>query len=180
MKNVSKALLVLGVIMMVGCGVLKKPQVQPSTQTMYSYKDSTVIRDSLRYVDLPIERIVDRVAVYDTLELETSLAKTRAWVDTSKHALVGEMQNKEKAKIKVEYRDRIIYRDSVHTKEVPTPYEVTIEKTKYPPLFWVLLVFAIMVIGKNAPKLIKAANWVAKFDWKKLMFWKKNKKNPEI
>ena len=174
MKNVSKALLVLGVIMMVGCGVLKKPQVQPSTQTMYTYKDSTIIRDSLRYVDLPIERIVDRVAVYDTLELETSLAKTRAWVDTSKHALVGEMQNKEKAKIKVEYRD------SVHTKEVPVPYEVTVEKTKYPPLFWVLLVFAIMVIGKNAPKLIKAANWVAKFDWKKLMFWKKNKKNPEI
>ena len=166
--------------MMVGCGILKKPAVQPSNQTVYTYKDSTVIRDSLRYVDLPIERIVDRVAVYDTLDLETSLARARAWVDTSKHSLVGEMQNKDKAKIKVEYRDRIIYRDSVHTKEVPVPYEVIVEKTKYPALFWVLLVFSIMVIGKNVPKLIKAANLVAKFDWKKLMFWKKNKKNPEI
>ena len=178
MKNVSKALLAFGVIMMVGCGVLKKPQVQPSTQTVYTYKDSTVIRDSLRYVDLPVERIVDRVAVYDTLELETSLAKAVVWVDTSKHALSGDIRNKEKAKIKVEYRDRIIYRDSVHTKEVPVPYEVTVEKTKYPALFWVLLVFAVMVIGKNAPKLINAAKWLTKFDWKKLMFWKK--KNPEI
>ena len=90
------------------------------------------------------------------------------------------MKNKNKANIKVEYRERIIYRDSIYTKEVPVPYEVTVEKTKYPALFWVLLVFAIMVIGKNAPKLIKAASWVAKFDWKKLMFWKKNKKIPEI
>jgi hypothetical protein len=37
-----------------------------------------------------------------------------------------------------------------------------------------------MVLGKNVPKLISAANWLAKFDWKKLKFWKKNKKNPEI
>ena len=182
MKSIlQKTLLFIGVIgMMVGCGILKKPAVQPSTQVVYTYKDSTVVKDSMRLVDLPVERIVDRVAIYDTLELETSLAKTRAWVDTTKHALVGEMKNKQKANIKVEYREKIIYRDSIYTKEVPVPYEVTVEKTKYPALFWVLLVFAIMVLGKNVPKLISAANWLAKFDWKKLKFWKKNKKNPEI
>ena len=180
-STLQKTLLFIGVIgMMVGCSILKKPAVQPSTQVVYTYKDSTVVKDSMRLVDLPVERIVDRVAIYDTLELETSLAKTRAWVDTTKHALVGEMKNKQKANIKVEYRERIIYRDSIYTKEVPVPYEVTVEKTKYPALFWVLLVFAIIVIGKNAPKLIKAANWIMKLDWKKLLFWKKSKKNPEI
>ena len=173
MKNVSKALLAFGVIMMVGCGVLKKPQVQPSTQTAYTYKDSTVIRDSLRVVDLPVERIVDVVPAYDTLKLETSLAKASVWVDGLNHLLAGKIENKAKAKIRVEYRDRIIYRDSLETKEVPVPYEVTVEKTKYPALFWVLLVFAVMVIGKNAPKLLKAVKWFKTFDWKKLMFWKK-------
>ena len=179
MKNVSKALLAFGVIMMVGCGVLKKPQVQPSTQTMYTYKDSTVIRDSIRTVDLPVERIVDKVAVYDTLELETSLAKALAWVDGERHLLVGNIENKKNANIKVEYRERLIYRDSIYTKEVPVPYKVEVEKVKYPFLFWALLAFAVIVLGKNAPKLLKIFTWFKTFDWKKLMFWKKNKKNPE-
>ena len=174
----SKIILLLSVMgMMVGCGILCKPSnPQPSTNVHVNIKDSTVIKDSLRLVDLPVERIVDRVAIYDTLELETSLAKSRAWVDTTKHTLVGSIENKKNANIKVEYRERFIYRDSIYTKEVPVPYEVTKEVTKYPTLFWVLLVFAIMVIGSKFPKLIKYANILAKFDWKKLLFWKKKTK----
>lgn len=160
-----------------GCGVSKKA-VTPETRVQYTYKDSTRIVDSLRYVDLPVERVVDMVAVYDTLELETSAAKARAYVDTNTHTLRGSIENKEKMKAKVEYKEHIIYRDSIYTKEVPVPYEVTVEKVKYPALFWVLLVFAIMVIGAKFPKLLKTLNFLTKFDWKKLMFWKKiGKKN---
>ena len=181
MKNIiGKILTVLTVGMVVACGILHKPTPQPSTNVQVVVKDSTVIRDSLRVVDLPVERIVDMVAVYDTLELETSLAKSRAWVDTNRHMLVGDIENKNQAKIKVEYRDRIIYRDSIYTKEVPVPYEVVKEVTKYPTLFWILLAFAITVIGIKAPKLVKSINTILKFDWKKLLFWKKNKKNPEV
>lgn len=177
MKNIiGKILTVLTVGMVVACGILHKPTPQPSTNVQVVVKDSTVIRDSLRVVDLPVERIVDMVAVYDTLELETSLAKSRAWVDTNRHVLVGDIENKNQAKIKVEYRDRIIYRDSIYTKEVPVPYEVVVEKTKYPVLFWILLALAVAYLGVKAPKLIKAANWLTKFDWKKLMFWKKKNK----
>lgn len=158
--------------MMAGCGASRRtPQVD--TRVEYTYKDSTAIKDSLRIIDLPVERIVDRVAVYDTLVLETSLAKSTAWVDTAKHVLVGNIENKRKANVKIEYRERFIYRDSIYTKEVPVPYEVTKEVTKYPTLFWILLAFAVAVIGKNVPKLIKMANGIIKFDWKKLMFWKK-------
>lgn len=161
---------------MVGCGLFTKPsQPQPSTQVQVTYKDSTIVKDSIRIVDLPVERIVDMVAVYDTLELETSLAKSRAWVDTSRHALVGGIENKKQAKIKVEYRERLIYRDSIYIKEVPVPYEVEVEKVKYPTLFWILLVFAVTVIGVKTPKIVKFANALLKFDWKKIMFWKKKK-----
>ena len=66
----------------------------------------------------------------------------------------------------------------IFSKEVPVPYEVTVEKVKYPAFFWALLVFAIMVIGAKFPKLLKTLNFLKKFDWKKLMFWKKiGKKN---
>lgn len=160
-----------------GCGVSKNTTT-PETHVQYTYKDSTVVKDSLRYVDLPVERIVDMVAVYDTLELETSLAKAMAYVDTNTHTLRGNIENKGRAKVNVEYRERIIYRDSIYTKEVPVPYEVTVEKVKYPPIFWALLVFAIMAIGSKFPKFIKAINFVTKFDWEKLKFWKKiGKKN---
>lgn len=165
---------ILTAIMIVGgCSIIKKTPVQTETRVEYTYKDSTVIKEILKEVELPVERVVDAVAVYDTLELETSLAKARAYVDTTTHTLKGDIENKKSAKIKIEYRDRIIYRDSIYTKETPVPYEVVKEKTVYPTLFWILLVFAIMVIGKNAPKLVKAINWIGKLDWKKLMFWKK-------
>lgn len=177
-KFFYKIVLLLSVAGMIGgCGIFRKqPSTQPSTNVQVLLKDSTVIKDSIRLVDLPVERIVDMVAVYDTLELETSLAKSRAWVDTSKHKLVGDIENKKQANVRVEYRERLIYRDSVYTKEVPVPYEVVKEVTKYPTLFWVLLVFAIIVIGSKFPKLIKYANMLTKFDWKKLLFWKKKTK----
>ena len=160
-----------------GCGIFNKPPQQNSeTKVTYVYKDCTVVKEIVKEVDLPVERIVDAVAVYDTLELETSLALARAYVDTNSHTLRGSIENKKKANLKIEYRDRFIYRDSIYTKEVPVPYEVEKEVVKYPALFWVLLVFAITVIGMKAPKLIKAANRLTKFDWKKLLFWKKKSK----
>ena len=173
----STLVLVALLLLVGGCGVFKKvPQPNNETKVTYVYKDSTVVKEVVKEVDLPVERIVDAVAVYDTLELETSLAKARAYVDTTSHTLKGSIENKKTANLKIEYRDRFIYRDSIYTKEVPVPYEVEKEVVKYPVLFWVLLVFAITVLGMKFPKLIKAANWLTKFDWKKLLFWKKKTK----
>ena len=61
--------IIAALVMMAGCGASRRtPQVD--TRVEYTYKDSTAIKDSLRIIDLPVERIVDRVAVYDTLVLE--------------------------------------------------------------------------------------------------------------
>ena len=55
MKNIiGKILTVLTVGMVVACGILHKPTPQPSTNVQVVVKDSTVIRDSLRVVDLMV------------------------------------------------------------------------------------------------------------------------------
>ena len=143
---------------MAGCGMLKKTP-KPTNTTVYTYKDSVIINDSIRVVDLPVEKIIDLVPVYDTLEMETSLAKSRAWVDTSKHLLRGSIMNKPQAKLKTENKEKIVYRDSISTKEVPVPYEVVKIETKYPTLFWVLLAIVGLIGGIY---IVKLARWLMK------------------
>jgi hypothetical protein len=161
------------------CGI-RKPQTQPTEKVIYTYKDSLVIKDSIKTVILPVERVKDIVPIYDTLFMETSLSEAKTWLDTTNHMLRGELKNKPVAKIPVPVTEHTVSRDSLVYKEVPVEVEVPVEKTKYPTLFWVLLAFAIMVIGKNVPKLVSVVKWLFKFNWKKLLFWKKNKKNPGI
>lgn len=173
----KKVIVILATLFsIIGCGILNKPKPQPETTMHYTYKDSTVIKDSIRVVDLPVERIVDKVAVYDTLELETSFAKSRAWVDTTNHLLAGNIENKPQANVRVEYKERLIYRDSIYIKEVPVPYEVEKVVTEYPTSYWLLLLFAIMVLATKVPKLLKWIKTLKTFDWTKLLFWKNWKK----
>lgn len=117
-------------ILFVGCASQKSVVVQSKEEVKTILRDSVVIRDSI--VITPIERIVDIVPQYDTLHLQTSLAKSKAWVDTTTHSLRGEITNKEqtqnKNRIEVKYVNRV---DSVFIKE-PIPYEV-IKEIKYVP-----------------------------------------------
>lgn len=103
-----------------GCAAQKSVVVQSKEEVKTILRDSVVIRDSI--VITPIERIVDIVPQYDTLHLQTSLAKSKAWVDTTTHSLRGEITNKEqtqnKNRIEVKYVNRV---DSVFI-EKPIPY----------------------------------------------------------
>ena len=114
----------------ISCSILRP--VVPKEEIHIVYKDSTVINtiDSIRFI--PKEVIKDVVADYDTLKLETSLAKATAFVDTTNHILKGSIENKKEIeqKIKYVYKDRII-RDTTYIKE-PAPYEVE-KKVKYIP-----------------------------------------------
>ena len=108
----------------------------PSTHTEINYIDSTVVnvRDSI--VLIPIERIVDVTAQYDTLYLSTTIAESKAYVDTTLHLLKGEIHNKDTYQFKerVEYVDRVIEKtDSVYVEK-----PIIQEKVKYKtiPLFW--------------------------------------------
>ena len=133
------------IVMLLGCGTVKH-QPTTTTQTTTIIKDSIRWKDSTVLVPIPVERYVDVVRQYDTLRLETSMAKSEAFVDTLTHTLKGNLEHKPEAlKTVIKYKDRIVveYRDSIVTKEVPV--EVEVIKPKTPRWAWRLLVFDVLV-----------------------------------
>ena len=132
--------------MMLGCRVIKEIPVE--TKIVYEYRDSTIIKDSIRPIDLPVERIIDIKPIYDTLELETSLAASKTWLDTTFHMLRGEIHNKPQASLPTPYEEHIVYRDSTVTKEVPVEVEkiVTVHP-KYEPWLWIYVIVSILAVG---------------------------------
>lgn len=115
-------------------------------------RDSVIVsyRDSIRVI--PIERIVDIVAEYDTLYLETSLAEAKAYVDSNNHCLKGEIQNKKE--IEYRYIKETVYetKDSIIFQTKPYPVE---KPVKYVPLWAKIL----SIIGGIS--LAVAAGYVA-------------------
>lgn len=125
MSNILKKyflLILVGMYMlfggvMNGCSPLRKTIIEYKTE--YVKKDSVNIRDSV--IVVPVERYVDVVPEYDTLYLQTSLAQSKSWVDTTLHMLKGSIENKNKMVEHIKYVDKWHTKDSLVyvTKEVP-------------------------------------------------------------
>ena len=79
-----------------GCSTTRYVPVKETEKEVTNYKDSVRIRDSI--IVIPVERIVDVVPAYDTLKLETTQARAKAYVDTTLHLLRGSIENKDNEK----------------------------------------------------------------------------------
>lgn len=139
MKKIYSILILL---FFVGCATTKPNIITPKEEIKITLRDSVVIKDSV--VIIPIERIVDIVPQYDTLHLQTSLAKSKAWVDTTTHSLRGEIinkqQNQQKEHIEIRYIEKI---DTIKIVE-PIPYP---EPEPYvPKIYKYSMGFSIIVI----------------------------------
>lgn len=144
MKKLVYILTILAVLM--GCGTTHHTPSE-NTNTHYEIRDSVRYIDSLVPVPIPVERIVDIVPVYDTLKLETSVAKAQAYVDTTTHTLRGSIQNKKDSiKTIIKYKEHIVveYRDSVSIKTVPV--EVKVEKKVVPSWCWWMLGINVLIL----------------------------------
>lgn len=140
-------------LLFMGCAATKPAVVQSKEEVKAILRDSVVIRDSI--VITPIERIVDIVPQYDTLHLQTSLAKSKAWVDTTTHSLRGEITNKEqtqnKNRIEVKYVNRV---DSVfNEKPIPYPNPVPYVPKVYKWSLWFSIIVLLVVFGTIIWKL---------------------------
>lgn len=130
------------------CGTTK--YIYLPGETKIEYRDSTVYRDSIEY--RPVEVIKEIVPELDTLKLETSLARSEAYLDTTHRVLRGKIENKQGISTQIHYKDRIVYRDSIVTK--PVPVEVQVEKKVkvipwYNPILWFLsILFVISIVIK--------------------------------
>lgn len=117
----------------VGCSTTRYVPVKETEKEVTNYKDSIRIKDSI--VVIPVERIVDIVPTYDTLNLETTQAKAKAYVDTTLHLLRGSIENKDKAKTEVREVVKFVERTDTVYVEKPVPYEVE-KRVRYVPAFF--------------------------------------------
>lgn len=111
-------------------------------------RDSVYLRDTLIKVELEKARLSDFVDVGDTLVLTTDLARSTAFVDSTSGKLKGTLENiKKYAEKPVQVKEKIVYRDSVVTKEVPV--EVQVEKIvkRTPWIMKVLSGIGIIALG---------------------------------
>ena len=155
MKNIFKILILS---LLVSCSIIKPVPVQ--TQIKYEIRDSINFKDSTVYHTLYKEVYKDYTNLLDTLNLSTSYADAKAYVDTSKMLLKGEIKNKDAdVPVKIKWKEKIIYRDSIVTKEVPVPVEVEKIKYKhywYESILWFLSIILVGIVGfKVISKQIK-------------------------
>ena len=151
MKLFNIFLFIIFILSFVGCSTTRYVPIKETEREVVNYKDSIRIRDSI--VVIPVERIVDVVPAYDTLNLETTQAKAKAYVDTTLHLLKGSIENKDKAKTEVREVVKFVERTDTVYVEKPVPYEVE-KKVRYVPAIYKLsLIFMIAAIGLTVIRL---------------------------
>lgn len=157
---------ILLLVLLICCGC-KSPKIIKE-ETVVRYVDSTIVNyiDSIIEIEVPKEKIVNVVALPDTLNLETSIAKAKAWVDTTTtpNSLKGELTNKPDGVLtKTVYlpqETRVIYRDSIQKKEIPVKVEVV--KYKVPKITrWLIVVLLGLVAYAYRKFFIKLLKYIA-------------------
>ena len=151
MSNISKTFLIIVILAFYGCSTQK---YLPSSNIKIIAKDSLVINTKLVSAAIPLE---SHTIVTPTKKshLETSVAESDAEIDSMgllHHTLTNK---KDSIKTKIQYVDKISYRDSIEVKEVPVEVE---KPVPYIPkfykftfiLFWV---FVLLVVIRLLRKL---------------------------
>ena len=135
-----------------GCS---SPRYIPSSSNIRIIaKDSLVVHTELVGVAIPLESH-SIVTPTKKSHLETSVATSDAEIDSLgmlHHTLVNK---KDSIKTKIQYIDKIVYRDSIQTKEVPVEVE---KPVPYIPKFYKFTfaffgIFVLLVIVKLLIKL---------------------------
>ena len=154
MSNYTKTFLICLILafygLISGCS---SPRYIPASNIKIISKDSLVVHTELVSVALPLE---SHTIVTPTKKshLETSVATSDASIDSLgmlHHTLVNK---KDSIKTKIQYVDKIVYRDSIDVREVPVPVE---KPVPYIPNFYkfTFAFFGIFVLFVIVRLLIK-------------------------
>lgn len=155
-KTMKKLLLILMTILLCFTACKTIQYVPIKGDTVVEYRDTTIWKDSLIYT--PVEVVKEVVPQMDTLNMETSLATATAYVDTNTNTLKGKIENKKGITEQIKWREKIVYKDSIVTQEVPVEVQVTKEVKIHPwyeRILWILSLAALVMIGIKIYPLIK-------------------------
>ena len=150
MSNYTKTFVICLILAFYGLisGCSSPRYIPASSNIRIIAKDSLIVRTELISVAIPLE---SHTIVTPTKKshLETSVAESDAEIDSLgllHHTLVNK---KDSLKSKIQYVDKIVYRDSIEIKEVPFEVE---KPVPYIPkfyqftfiLFWIFVLFVIV------------------------------------
>ena len=131
-----KRILFLILLLFASCSTIKYVPVKGDD----IYHTEYITKDSIVYT--PVEVIKEVVPELDTLYMETSVAKAKAYLDTNLNALKGEMKNKKE----IIYKDKIVYRDSIIIQKQEIPVKVEVVKKVIPKWVYYSLGLNILAI----------------------------------
>ena len=151
-KQFNIFLFIIFIFTFMGCSTTRYATVSGVEKEVTNHRDSIRIRDSI--VVIPVERIVDVVPAYDTLKLETTQARAKAYVDTTLHLLKGSIENKDKAKTEVREVVKFVEKTDTLYIEKPVPYEVEKQVRYVPAIYKLSLIFMIATIVLAVIRLI--------------------------
>ena len=154
MSNYTKKFLIIAILafygLISGCS---SPRYIPASNIKIVSKDSLIVRTELVSIAIPLE---SHTIVTPTKKshLETSVAESDAEIDSLgllHHTLTNK---KDSLKSKIQYVDKIVYRDSIDVREVPVDVE---KKVPYVPKFYkfTFAFFGIFVLSVIVKLLIK-------------------------
>lgn len=137
-------LIILLTLLLTSCGTIKYVPIKGEN----IYHTEYITKDSIIYT--PVEVIKEVVPEMDTLYMETTVAKAKAYLDTNLNILKGEMKNKKE----IIYRDKIVYRDSIVIQKQEVPIEVEVEKKVVPKWVYYSLGLNILILSFFLGRLI--------------------------
>ena len=143
-------IVIVAVLLLAGCS----PRIVEHVRTEYKteYRDSTVYRDSLVYITLPVESSTNHLALGDRSYLETSVAESDAWVDsTGLHHTIANKRNP--LPFHLTYPERIIVSSAtsnhseILTRYVKVPRELTWwQRFRLSVFPWLLMAVALLLV----------------------------------
>lgn len=147
-----KKLIVLLTLILIGCTSTKTVYIPTESQHTVEYRDSLIYLIDTIYINIPNEQANNIVA--DTSRLETSVAYSIAYLDTTNNKINHTLTNKN-TKLQI-IRDTVIVTQNVKEYiEKPVIQEVEKPVPYIPKVFWVSMWFSIICIVIIAIKFIK-------------------------
>lgn len=128
-------------VLLCGCSTIKEVPIQQIDRI--EYRDSVVFVHDTISVPVPYEVVREVIPDIDTSYLETSVARSVAYLDKDKKQLSHSLEQKGEVKTKYDTVIVVEYVDKYIEREIPVPVEV--EKPYIPKFFWIVTIYAAII-----------------------------------
>lgn len=128
-------------VLLCSCSTIKEVPIQQIDRI--EYRDSVVFVHDTISVPVPYEVIREVIPDIDTSYLETSVARSVAYLDKEKKQLSHSLEQKGEVKTKYDTVLVVEYVDKYIEREIPVPVEV--EKPYIPKFFWIVTIYAAII-----------------------------------